>query len=104
MKRSINGKIYNTDTAEFICDLPCHYYRSDFKWHDTSLYRTKKGTYFLAGEGGPMSMWSEPCGSGSWSGGSGIRVIGRDEALEYAEQAGLEPEEMIDAGFELQEG
>lgn len=103
MKRVIDGKIYNTATATEICDLPCHHYRGDFHWHDTTLYRTKKGAYFLAGEGGPMSLWAEPSGNNGWSGGSGLRVITAEEAREYAEQAELDPEAMQQAGFELEE-
>ncbi|MEX2492957.1 MAG: hypothetical protein WD425_14475 [Nitrospirales bacterium] len=58
MKRVIDSKVHNTQTATEICELPCHHYRGDFQYHDTTLYRTPKGAYFVAGEGGPMSMWA----------------------------------------------
>lgn len=103
MKRVIAGRVYNTETATRICSLPCHAEStSDFSYHDTDLYRTKNGNYFLAGEGGPMSMWSKSHGN-STSGGEGITPIDKAEAMEYAESADLKPEEMIAAGFNLTE-
>ena len=104
MKRVIGGKIFNTETAEEICELPCHYYRSDFQWHETVLYRTKRGAYFLAGSGGPASRWARPEGSNGHSSGRGLETITKDEARMYAESAELSPEKMIEAGFELEEG
>lgn len=104
MKRVIGGKSYDTDTAKEICELPCSFYKGDFQYHSTSLYRTLRGAYFLAGEGGPMSMWAKPVGSNGHSGGSGLCVIDADEAREHAERAGLSAEEMVAAGFEIEEG
>ncbi len=103
MRRSFNGKIYNTETAEEICDLPCHHYPGDFQYHETSLYRTSKGAYFIAGQGGPMTMWSQPEGNSGYSSGSGLRAIEAEEARQYAESAELSPEKMIQAGFLLEE-
>ena len=102
-KQVINGKVYNTETAEEICELPCSYYGSDFNFHLTHLYRTLKGAYFLAGKGGPMSMWAEPSGGNGRTSGSGIRVLDAEAARGYAESANLNEEEMIDAGFEVEE-
>lgn len=63
MKRIINGKIYNTKTAKEVENwtngLPC----SDFGYVWETLYKTGKGNYFLAGEGGPMSIYSESHGN-----------------------------------------
>ncbi len=103
MRRVIDGKIYDTKTATAVCDLPCHHYPGDFQHHETVLYKTPKGNFFLAGKGGPMSLWAEPCGNNGWSGGSGLRPITREEAREYCEQAELGPEEMTEAGFVLEE-
>lgn len=103
MRKVIEGKVYDTGTAIHVCDLPCHHFPGDFSYHETGLYRTKKGVYFLAGEGGPMSMWSESTGNNSWSGGSGLMPISADNARAHAEAAGLDPEEMISAGFEIEE-
>jgi hypothetical protein len=103
MKRVIDGKIYNTATAEEICDLPCHAYPGDFQYHETTLYRTEKGAYFVAGKGGPMTRWAQPEGNSGYSGGSGLEVVSQEEARGYAEAAELDPDAMQAAGFELEE-
>jgi len=84
MKKVIDGKMYNTDTATAICKLSCTCHRGDFGYHATTLYRSPKGQYFLAGTGGPMSMWAERACGGGYSGGSGIKVIDADEAQTIA--------------------
>lgn len=104
MKRVIEGKVYNTETATYIGDLPCSANPGDFQHHDTGLYRSPKGTYFLAGKGGPMSMWSESEGNSGRTGGSGIMTIPDDEARSYAESMDLDEDGMRAAGFEVEEG
>ena len=84
MKKVIEGKVYNTETAEEIHSWSNHYPSSDFKACSESLYRTKKGAFFIAGSGGPLSSYAVPCGSG-YGGGDGIRPITREEALEWLE-------------------
>ena len=103
MIKVFNGLAYNTDTAIHLCEIPCSKCRGDFGWHETSLYRTKKGAYFISGHGGPASIWRQAEGSNGWTSGDGLRVIDAEEARGYAEQAGLEVDEMIDAGFAVEE-
>ena len=63
MKRIIDGKRYNTETATEICDVSAPgFYRGDFRYEDTQLYCTPRGGWFLAGEGGPMSRWARSVG------------------------------------------
>ena len=88
MKRIIQGKIYNTDTATFIGNYVC-FIRGDFRHEDTDLFKTKTGAWFIGGEGGPLSRWSQPCGNGQ-RGGSGIEVMTTAEALAWAEFAGID--------------
>ena len=89
MKRIIDGKRYNTETATEVADVsPRGFYRGDFRWEDTDLYRTKNGRWFLAGEGGPMSRWARSAGLNSYSGGEGIHVLDADEARALLEQHG----------------
>ena len=82
MKKIIAGKTYNTDTATKLG----HYWNglSDYDFHNVSewLHVTKKGAYFLCGEGGAASSWSEACGD-SRTGGSDIRVMSESEALDW---------------------
>jgi hypothetical protein len=89
MKRVIDGKLYDTLTAKHICDLPCELGPSDFRWHETSLYKSPEGAYFLAGHGGPMSMWSK-CENDGWRDGAGICLLTEHDAREYAENADLD--------------
>ena len=104
MKRIIDGKLYETSKANRVCDVSSssHNY-GDFGWHETVLYRTAKGNFFVAGEGGPRSMWAELTGQNSWSSGKGIRAIGEDEARGYMEAAGCSAEKFIEVGLPLEE-
>jgi hypothetical protein len=84
MKRIINGKIYNTETADHIGNFGSDCGPGDFRYEDTDLFRTKKGAWFICGEGGPLSRWSRPIGNGQ-SGGTGIEAMTTAEALEWCE-------------------
>ena len=85
MKRVINGKRYDTDTAQRIAgaESSCNY--GDFRYWSEDLYRTKNGAWFVAGEGGALSRWSEACGSNGRCGSSGILPMSADEAREWCE-------------------
>lgn len=102
MRKIINGLLFDTTTATYICKLECDANPRDFSYHNTALYRTKNGRYFVAGEGGAASMWRKRQGD-SWGWGSGIRELTASEARNYAEEADLPPEEMLAAGFEFEE-
>ena len=104
MKKILNGKTYNTDTAWLITELPCSTESTrDFDWHMTYLYRTKKGAYFLSGEGGPMTMWASEQGNGrGW--GEGLRVIDEEEARQHMENANCTAEDFAEYGFSVEEG
>lgn len=100
MRKIIDKKVFDTDKAEMVCGLTCTSYSSDFGWHDTDLYRTESGIWFLAGRGNAFSMWGKPAAGGKIS-GEGIRVLGDDEALEI-----LEAEDQVSAikmYFEVEE-
>jgi hypothetical protein len=104
MKAIIEGKTYNTETADRICTLPCSAEGSgDFRYHDTDLYRTPKGTFFIAGVGGPMTMWARSVGNGT-SGGSGVRLVSADEARKIMEQADCDEDDFKNAGLAVEEG
>ncbi len=92
MKAIIDGKRYNTDTPQLIGEADNvgkgADSASDFSFWSASLYRTQRGNYFLAGRGGPASMFGEPVGrSGAWTGGSGIiPFLSPEEAQKWAER------------------
>ena len=103
MKKIIDGKLYNTETATHIVDWDNGLYCNDFGWCEESLYVTKKGAYFIHGEGGAMSCWSTPCGSNGTCGGGGIRVLTKAEALQWCEDRDVDGDTIAEH-FEVQEG
>ena len=59
MKKIINGRMYNTDTAELMGEWYNGLSRTDFWYCEEKLYLKKTGEYFLYGRGGARSRWSE---------------------------------------------
>lgn len=84
MKKIINGKSYNTETAEEIVSASSNCGKSDFRWFKESLYRTKKGNYFLAGEGHAMTKYATHYDNMSGA-GNGIFLLTKKEALNWLE-------------------
>jgi hypothetical protein len=85
MKKIINGKKYDTDTAEEVA-YASYGHPSDFShWRET-LYRTKNGTFFLHGVGGPSSRWRERIEQNTYSGGCNIRLMTDEEARGWVER------------------
>ena len=86
MKKIINRKVYDTDTAEEIASDSSHLFSGDFGYWEETLFRTKKGAYFLYGSGGPMSKYAEPCGNNGMAGGSDIVPLSPKDAVEWLEE------------------
>jgi len=103
MRKIINGKVYDTTTADEICEWgPSGLTRNDFHWWTESLYRTKKGAWFVAGEGGALSKYRQPHGNGS-IGGEDLRLVTEDEARALVEQH-ARPERYAELFGEPEEG
>lgn len=85
MKKVIDGKTYNTATAEHLANWWNGCSSTDFGYCIEDLYRTKKGTYFIAGEGGAMSKYAQSCGYNSVCGGEDITPLSEFEAREWVE-------------------
>lgn len=85
MKKIINGKKYDTDTAKYVAGDSSTYPANDFHYWDEELYRKKTGEYFLYGKGGPMTSYAESSGSG-WTWGSDIIPYTESEARKWAER------------------
>ena len=85
MKKIINRKIYDTDTAELIHHWDNGMYGNDFRSCEESLYITKNGALFINGSGGPMSKYAEHFGN-TTAGSSNIILLTKDEALDWLEQ------------------
>jgi len=82
VKKIINGKRYDTETAKEVAGYRNGLGGNDFRNISENLYKTKKGSWFLAGEGGPMTKYSRPCGNMT-AGGSDIIPLSDEEALNW---------------------
>ena len=102
MKKIINGKVYDTETAKRLGWYENTYNVRDFHYCCETLYRKKTGEYFLHGEGGPMSRYAEASGMNSWSSGERIMPMTYAEATRWAEENldGDEYEEIFGAVIE----
>ena len=84
MRRIVDGKRYDTETAQKIGEASSGNY-GDFRYWSETLYKTKKGAYFIAGEGGAASRWGKSSGNVSW-GDEGIIALTPEEALAWCSE------------------
>lgn len=91
MKKIINGKRYDTDTAKNLGSAG-YSHPGDFNYWRETLYRKKTGEFFLHGIGGAMSRYARSTGLNEWTGGEEIRPLSLEEAQKWAEKY-LEVEE-----------
>lgn len=85
MKKIINGKVYDTDTARDMGG-DSYSYPGDFAYWSETLYQKRTGEFFMHGEGGPMSRYAETVGQNEWSGGEKIIPLSPAKAREWAEE------------------
>jgi hypothetical protein len=86
MKAIINGLRYDTDKATCVGTAGYSGSRTDFQWWEAGLYRTPRAhRFFVAGRGGPMTMFSHRVQNGS-QGGDKLIPMGLEEAREWAER------------------
>lgn len=95
--------MYNTSTATELGGRSYGANMSDFHYVSESLYVTKNGAFFIAGEGGAMSTYCKSLGQNSYCGGSGMTVLDAAEALACAESFDLDAD-VIEKYFALTEG
>lgn len=87
MKKVINRKLYDTETATLVGEYsPEGFSPRDFNWWCESLYLKKTGEYFLHGEGGPLSPFSVSYGTGGMKGSEEITPLTYEEARQWAEE------------------
>ena len=85
MKKVINGKLYNTDTAMEMGEYWNGLAASVFEYTIEALYRKKNGEYFLYGRGGARSSYARRVGD-MWGWGEEIRPLTEGQAKEWAER------------------
>ena len=84
MKKVINSKLYNTQTATMLASYENHYLPNDFHYVEEALYRKKTGEFFLYAYGGALSIYAEHFERG-FRGSERIIPLTEDEAREWAE-------------------
>ncbi len=85
MKRIIDGKSYNTETAYLIAEWDNGLFYNDFYHCSEELYQTVKENWFLYGSGGAASKYSTTSGNSS-SGSCAIIPLTAIQALKWLEQ------------------
>ena len=84
MKKIINNKVYDTETAVYI-GTASYSHPGDFHHWEESLYRKRTGEFFLHGEGGAMTRYAVQVETNSWTGGEKIIPMTYQQAREWAE-------------------
>ena len=82
MKKVIDGKLFDTDTAVQVASWTNGYGYNDFNYCEVTLYQTKKGAWFLLGEGGGNSGYASFSGDCRGPGKS-IDLLSADEAFKW---------------------
>lgn len=85
MKKVIDGKLYNTETAKLLGE-DSYSHPGDLAYWSEELYQKRTGEYFLYGWGGPMSRYAQTTGQNEWSGGEQIQPLNVNKARQWAEK------------------
>lgn len=85
MKKVIDGKRYDTETAQ-LCGEAEYGNRSDFRWAHECLYQKRTGEFFLYGEGGALSAYRKEVSLNQWEGGEKIIPLTEAGARKWAEK------------------
>lgn len=90
MNKIINNKRYDTETATYIAEISSRDQGvgpSDFNFWSETLYQKRNGEFFLYGEGGPMSKYSQPYETNGSQSGTKIIPLTFTQAKQWAEKA-----------------
>ena len=101
MKKIIDGRMYNTETATELGNFWNGLSARNFRYLSETLYRKKNGEFFLYGEGGAMTKYSQLFGNMS-CGGEEIIPLTDEQAKHWAEKK-LDADEYIEIFGEPEE-
>ena len=96
MIKVIDGKRYNTETAELVFHYWNGYPSNDFKWRIKKLFVTKKGNWFILHDGGAMTDMAVSAGGNGTCGSSDIEPVSADDAFGFL-QANSDDSEAVEA-------
>lgn len=86
MKKIIDGKKYDTETAVEVGYYSNDLHKGDFRWCEETLYRKRNGEFFLYGEGGGLSPHAHHFPGGGYCEGEKIVPMSKAEAKSWCEQ------------------
>lgn len=95
MKKIINGKLYDTDTARELGVWSNTWDSRSWSYECETLYLKRTGEFFIHGHGGPQTKYAVSLDQNNWSSGEKIIPISREKAMEWAEK-NLRAEEYSD--------
>ena len=85
MKKIIEGRLYNTETAKLLGE-DSYSNPSDFNYWIESLFQKRTGEFFLYGQGAPMSRHAPTTGQNERSGGAPTQPMTAENARQWAKQ------------------
>lgn len=85
MKKIINGKKYDTETAKEVACNSWGYY-GDLNFVAETLYKKRTGEYFMYAEGGANTIYATQCGCNSWGSGWRITPFTENQAKKWGEE------------------
>lgn len=87
MKKIIEGKMYNTETATYIGRYRTDTMsRRDFRYLEEELYQKRTKEFFLCGEGGAMTKYAKYVEGCGYTDGEKIIPLSEDEARDWVEE------------------
>lgn len=86
MKKIINGRRYDTDTARCVAEWSNGYEQSSFSYVVEKMYLKQNGEFFLHGVGGAKTQYAERVGNNMWGSGESISPLTYQEAEKWAEE------------------
>lgn len=97
MKKIIDGKTYNTETAKVVSVWRNGEY-GNMSYVEETLYKKKTGEYFLYGESGAVGKYAKKVGCNNWSDSAAIIPFTEDQAKEWLEEHGSAEEYIEEFG------
>ena len=85
MKRIIDGRTYDTDTARRVGGTDNGVAYGDLDYEMETLYRKRTGEYFIHGEGGARTRYATQDCLGGWTGGDAVTPLPYETARRCAE-------------------
>ena len=85
MIKVIDGKRYNTETAEIVFTHTNGCYADDFRFRRKQLFRAPKGAWFIHHYGGAMTDMAVSVGNNGRGGSEDIEPVSDDDAYGFLE-------------------